>query len=175
MKYQRILGFIICICSIVFVLCSCRTAEDYEAFEELTTQCVEEDQSVMLELYDMYENNIITGISQTNDTNVGGITIEYNDKQYHVFMPEETNNSTQDCLRACEIVDHLINKYPITDINYYDNLGKMELWFDENFYGMNWAIIYYPPDIEPDEDVPGYDHTEEIKNGFYRYYCYPGF
>ena len=53
--------------------------------------------------------------------------------------------------------------------------GMIELWFDENFYGMNWAIIYYPLGIEPPKDVPNYEHTEEIKDGFYRYYYYPGF
>ena len=159
MKYQRILGFIICICSIVFVLCGCKTAEDYEAFEELTAQCVEEDQSVMLELYDICQDQSLTLVYSHTDKI---------SQQQADILPDEPS-------RGSEIADYLMSKYPITDIYYYDNLEMMELWFDENFYGMNWAIIYYPPGIEPPEDVPGYDHTEEIKDGFYRYYCYPGF
>ena len=168
--------FIICLISI---LSGCYLSGDYPAFRKLTTQFIDKDEGMLLELYNICVNNDIRDISllDSNDDISKGIVIKYNDKEYYIFISddEKINPSNKECQRACEIVDYLMGKYPIHFINYYSSIREMEIWFSENFIDADWGITYYPPDVTPPKDIVDREHSEAIKDGFYTYLWLKGF
>ena len=165
MRYRKIVLLLICIGMLVFLLGGCFTSNDYPSFRELTCRCIDQDEDMLLELYGMYEDNIITGIYRTDD------------KKFYVTVSDKqgVDTASKKYTRACEILNHLISEYKVSDINYYSDIRKMEIWFEEDFWDCDWGITYYPPGVEPPDDIGDREHSEEIKDGFYTYLWYKSF
>ena len=160
---------------ILLLLCSCGTSITADEFREKSKNCVEKDETILLELFNMHQDHTIEGISQVETENT--IKYRYNGIDYFIGIENSKidDTSTAKYERACEIFDHLIKTYSIKSINYYEDISEFEVWFDENLVDANYGIIYYTDGRELSEETDDKEYVEKIKNGFYYYIMFIGF
>ena len=176
-KYKSVI--IILNIILILLLFGCATAKDKLVFEESAYACVENDKDKLIELYDIFVDNNIDGINKLDkeDNLKEGHSVGFKNNYYYIRTSEVTLNDSIKLayIRACEIVDYLMSEYAINDIYYYSNFNYIEFTFDENYFNVDWYVLYYPSGVVPEMPEKDFESYKEIKDGFCIYYFYPGF
>jgi hypothetical protein len=147
-----------------------------QKYSELSTRCIEKDEDMILELFDMYQSGTIAWIGQ-GDNPQADIVTECNQMKYSIGLPQDQKptDETDKYQRACEIVDHLMSEYDIKEFTYYRDLDYLQIWFNGSTWDRDFGMTYYPPGIEHPKDIPDKERSEEIRDGFYYYLYFKGF
>ena len=175
---KHILLALIVLSFTMLILSGCAAEKNYASFRELTCNCIEKDERLLIELYEIYNNNSIEKISLVenySETKVGTF-YDYNDKKYYVvtFEGKGICPLSKDYQRAFDILDYLLSEYSIIFVDYYFSPGNMQFYYDDGYINVDWSIIYYPPGVVPEDALEEYERYEEIKDGFYTYTFFPG-
>jgi len=164
--------FIVILFSLIFG--GCAAQKDYEEFKQMGMQCLKKYKNELLEVFTLCKNKDIVEITEFDDNAKNkGRVIEYNDNKYSFYLSNNMNDniSDVDTMRVCEIFETLKNEYQVYVIYCY---SYMELLFKESYFNVNWGIVYYPPDVEPPENIDNEELYEEIGDGFYYNLSLPG-
>jgi hypothetical protein len=160
-------------CFSVLALSGCYTWRDYPEIREITCKCVDKYEEELLGLYDLFINNNIDFISRSiaNDYKDKAAQININNNIYYVSTSDgkKADAAKSEYRKACIYVDNIMKDFDVDYIQYYSDLNKMEVWFNEGFINIFYCIVYYPPGETPPKDIVDKEKSEEIKDGFYTY------
>lgn len=168
--------FLFCIIFILF-FCSCSCSTSSKEYRERSFELIENDEAMVLELFDMYENHTIGWVSQNKADNILSYNIDGTDYYVGVIIGKENDALTEKYERACEIYDHLMKTYSINNIRYYEDLSSFEVWYDEGYIDADYGIVYYTDgrELNLSEENDDEQYFEEIQDGFYYYVMFIGF
>ena len=180
---MKIIKLVIPIILITVLLIGCVSKSEINDFKEIAHECIENNESSFIKLFDQCEKNNIYSINAFEDKNLSedGEIFKYNNSKYFIVFGAKEDDSNQEAdlninyEEAIEICEYLFNKYFIEHVYYFSNTGCMQAQFNEEHFDVDFYIQYYPPNAKHEEAVDEYEYYEEIKNGFYIYLWYPGF
>ena len=173
---MKISVLILTLILVITIITGCHSTKDINEFKEEARSCVQQDESIFVELYDLCEanDNFYIYRLEGKDKPETGEICEFNNSKYNIEIYDEEIESDIDYNQIIESFDYLSNKYSITHLRYDKYRNYLESQFDENYLFVDFNIQYYPPDSEPEDAVEEYESYEFIKEGFYIYLWYPG-
>ena len=177
-RYQVII--LVCLIILILFSCGCSVRKDKMDFINTARKCVLNDESLLLQLFDQLNTHDIYSIELYKDEDKKEDTqdnvVYFNNHGFLVISKDEEAVSANIMdSNIFKVADDLISRYPkIYKIYNYTSLGYMQICFKEAYSTIDWSIVYYPPDIDSPIAGGDYEYYEEIQNGFYEYYFYPG-
>ena len=165
---------------LILYLCGCSIQKDKTDFIDTAQKCVRNDGSLLLQLfdklnyYDIYSIELYDNDKEEKDTD---LLIDFDNSEFLIVIngEEKEASSNEDYFPICKVVKDIVDKYPtVGKIYNFNSFGYMQIYFKEDYFTIDWSIVYYPPDIDPPKVGGEYEYYEEIKDGFYEYYFYQG-
>lgn len=173
---MKISVLILILIFMITILTGCHSTKDIDEFKEEARSCVQQDESLFVELYNLCEKNGIFSIDRLEGKNKPdtGEICEFNNSKYNIEIYDEEIESDIGYNQIIESFDYLSNQYSITHLRYDKFRNYLQVQFEENYLFVDFNIQYYPPNSEPEDAVEEYESYEFIKEGFYIYLWYPG-